>query len=163
MTLIIFWRILSCTKGLSDHLQSTKIDMSKAADLVTTTLETLQHFRSDEEWEKVYRYVNDVAILNTINVTSSRSQHQQRPPSRLDNGIIMETTGARSRIVSGNDYKITLYFPVLDAMILKFKNRFENKNLELMKGIYSYHPNSPHFLEISHLMRLVTIHHLNEQ
>ena len=41
LTLIIFWRILSCTKGLSDHLQSTKIDMSKAADLVTATLETL--------------------------------------------------------------------------------------------------------------------------
>ena len=41
MTLVIFWRILSCTKGLSDHLQSTKIDMSKAADLVTATLETL--------------------------------------------------------------------------------------------------------------------------
>ena len=35
MTLIIFWRILSCTKRLSDHLQSTKMDMSKAADLVT--------------------------------------------------------------------------------------------------------------------------------
>ena len=44
MTLIIFWRILSCTKGLSDHLQSTRMDMCKAADLVTATLEILQYF-----------------------------------------------------------------------------------------------------------------------
>ena len=86
------------------------MDMSKAADLVSATLETLQHFRSDGEWEKIYRYVNDVAILNTIDVTSPRSQRQRRPPSRLDNGIIMETTGAKSKIVSGNDYKITLIF-----------------------------------------------------
>ena len=50
MTLIIFWRILSCTKGLSDHLQSTKRDMSKAADLVSATLETLQYFRSNERY-----------------------------------------------------------------------------------------------------------------
>ena len=102
-TLIIFWRILSCTKGLSDHLQSTKMDMSKAADLVTATLETLQYFRSDEEWTKMYKYVNDVAILNNISVTPPRSQHQRRLPSRLDDSIIMEITGSRSRILSGDD------------------------------------------------------------
>ena len=72
MTLIIFWRILSCTKGLSDHLQSTKMDMSKAADLVSATLETLQYFRSDEEWVKMYKYVNDVAILNNISAAPPR-------------------------------------------------------------------------------------------
>ena len=29
--------VLSCTKGLSDHLRSKKIDMSRTADLVTAT------------------------------------------------------------------------------------------------------------------------------
>ena len=43
-TLIIFWRILSSTKDLSDHLQSAKMDMSKTADLITAILETLQYF-----------------------------------------------------------------------------------------------------------------------
>ena len=75
----------------------------------------------------------------------------------------METTGARSRVTSGEDYKVTLYFPVLDAMIQEFQNRFENKNLELMKGIQCCHPESPHFLEINHLMHLVTLYNLNEQ
>lgn len=32
MTLIIFWRVLFCTKRLSDHLQSKQMDISKAAD-----------------------------------------------------------------------------------------------------------------------------------
>ena len=39
--LFIFWRVLSITKGLSDQLQSTKMNMTKAADLVTTSIETL--------------------------------------------------------------------------------------------------------------------------
>ena len=111
----------------------------------------------------MYNYVNDVAILNNISVTSPRSQCQRRPPSRLHDGIIMETTGVRSRILNGDNYKVTLYFPVLDTMILEFQNRFENKNLELMKGTQSCHPDSPHFLEISHLMPLVTMYNLNEQ
>ena len=160
MKLIIFWRILSCTKGLSDHLQSTKIDMSKAANLVSATLETLQYFRTDEEWVKMYKYVNDVANLNKISVTPPRSQRQRRTPRRLDDCIIMETTGTRSTVITDEDYKITLYFPVLDAMIQEFRDRFENQTLE---GIQCCHPESPHFLEINHLMPLVTLYNLNKE
>ena len=58
--------ISACFMGLSDHLQSTKINMSKAADLITATLETLQ---SDD----VYKYVTNV---NKICVTPSRLRSQ---------------------------------------------------------------------------------------
>ena len=36
-------------KSLSDQLQSTQVNMTKAAELVTSIQETLQSFRSDEE------------------------------------------------------------------------------------------------------------------
>ena len=52
ISLILFWQIFSCTKSLSDQLQSTTINLSKAAELVNSTLDTLQIFRSDQEWEK---------------------------------------------------------------------------------------------------------------
>ena len=76
-TLIIVWRILSYTKRLSDHLQNTRIDMGKTADLATATLETLQQFRCDEEWDKMYKYIHDVAALNNITVTPLRPQRQR--------------------------------------------------------------------------------------
>ena len=75
-TLIIVWRVLSYTKQLSDHLQNARIDMGKAADLVIATLDMLQQFRSDEEWDKVYKYIHEVAALNNITVTPLRSQRQ---------------------------------------------------------------------------------------
>ena len=64
--LFLFWRVLSITKGLSDQLQSTKMNMAKAADLVTASIATLQEFCNDEdeEWDKLYKYVTDVAKLN---------------------------------------------------------------------------------------------------
>ena len=60
ISLIIFDRILTCTKSLSDSLQSMQIDLGKAADLVMATEGTLQDFCTDNEWEKVFTYVKKV-------------------------------------------------------------------------------------------------------
>ena len=54
VSLITFDRILMCTKQLSDQLQSSSIDLSKANELVVSTKSLLSHYRSDEYWEKVY-------------------------------------------------------------------------------------------------------------
>lgn len=59
LSLVVFDRLLSCSKGLSDVLQRTQIDLGKAAVLVT--VETLEDFWSDETWRKV---------LNMLCVTS---------------------------------------------------------------------------------------------
>ena len=69
VTLVLFWWILLCTKSLSDHLQSIKTDLAKASELVEATLETLQTFRTDEEWDKHYKYITDAASLFGITVT----------------------------------------------------------------------------------------------
>ena len=52
--LVMFDRILSCTKALSDLLQSHQCDLAKAADLVTATIETLEEFRSDSSWNHLF-------------------------------------------------------------------------------------------------------------
>ena len=52
--LIIFWRILSCTKSLS------AIDMARAADLAEATIETFEEFRTDAAWEHLFQYSQDV-------------------------------------------------------------------------------------------------------
>ena len=79
-TLILFRQILSCTKGLSDQLQSNHITKAKTAELVTATTETLQHFRSDVEWSKIHKYVSDIAALCDITEAPLRPQCQNRMP-----------------------------------------------------------------------------------
>ena len=47
ISLIMFNRILSCTRSLSDQLQSTYVDLCQAADLVLATKATLEEYRND--------------------------------------------------------------------------------------------------------------------
>lgn len=57
VSLITFWRILSSTKSLSEHLQSRQMDLAKVADLVIATISSLKEFRSDSQWNHFYKYV----------------------------------------------------------------------------------------------------------
>ena len=90
VSLIIFDWILTCTKGLSDSLQSSQIDLGKAADLVLATESTLQDFYTDNEWEKVFEYAKRVAEVNKTEVNAnvqSRSCKQRQVPRHFENGI----------------------------------------------------------------------------
>ena len=88
ITLVIFWHVLFHTKQLSDQLQSPHTDITKAADMVTATMETLQQFRSDEEWKKLYKCVTDVASVRfqncivdlNIKMSTSCGQHNAAIP-----------------------------------------------------------------------------------
>ena len=155
IALVLFWRILFCTKSLSDQLQGISINMAKAADLVNATLDTLTLFRSDLEWEKHYKYTTDVAALHNISVSSPRLQRQRQLPRRFDDAVIMQSTGARETMATAESYKISLYFPILDAIITELRNRFDSKNLDLMRAIQCCNPLSAQFLDIEHLLPLV--------
>ena len=102
VTLVLFWRILSYTKGLSDHLQKTQTDLAKASQLVKATLETLQTFRTDEEWDKHYKYITDAASLFGITVSPLRPQRRRQIPQRLQDVVILESHGSQN--VSNTSY-----------------------------------------------------------
>jgi len=104
----LFWCVLSITKGLSDQLKNTNMDMAKAADLVSASIEMLQEFCSDTEWDKLYKCVAEVARSHDINEAPSRPCRQRSLPSRLSaeaNVVVLETTGSREATSCSNDYK----------------------------------------------------------
>ena len=96
--------------------------MGKAADLVLATESTLQDFRTDNEWEKVFDYSKKVAEVNKIeiNVNIQSCSHRQRQvPRRFEDGIICESTGAREILSSSQHYKVNMYFPVLRFYVIR--------------------------------------------
>lgn len=95
LILVIFYRILSCTKQLSDLLQSHRCDLAKAVDLVSATIETLEEFGSDASWSLLFSYIQQIAELKEIAVTEYQRRHQRRLPSRFAEGIILESVGSR--------------------------------------------------------------------
>jgi len=154
VTLILFWRILSCTKSLSDHLQSPQTNLAKACDLTSATLETLQLFRTDEEWDNHYKYITESASFFGIDVTPRRPRRMRQVPRRLQEGILLESTGYREATTTSTEFKVAVYFPILDSMINEIHKRFDHKNVALMKAVHSCNPSSSSFLEIENILPL---------
>ena len=151
LLLVISDRLLTCSKGLSDLLQSTKIDLGKASNLVTATIDTIEIFRSDSEWEKVLACSKNVAEQHDVPLDSPIQGHRTRePPRRYDDGFIFTSTGSRGTHME-LDYKVPLYYPILDCFLAELKQRFTDKNQEIMIAIHACQPTSNKFLEMDEL------------
>ena len=76
--------------------------------------------------------------------------------------MILETTGSRQSLSCSDDYKITMYFPVLDAFLSEMSRRFDDKNIDIMRAIQACDPLSKNFLSLSALLPLVEAYDLDK-
>ena len=108
LSLVTFDKVLSCTKGLSD----LDLDLSQAADLVVATKSTLQEFRSDIYWEKLFQYTKSIAELHNIEIQDLSETRQRRLPKHFQDCLVLESTGSRDALSCSNSYKtIQLLIP----------------------------------------------------
>lgn len=153
-SLIIFQRLMSVTKCLSDQLQSKSNDLSYAASLVSSTVATLKEFREDKTWDHTFQYITDVAELNDIEqVLEVGHRRRREQPRRLQDSIITyETTGQNnpSSCDSISQFiKVNMYLPVIDHILSELNRRFSANNIDLFNSLDAFNPQSPHFLNFS--------------
>ena len=160
--LIIFQRIMSITKSLSDQLQSRTADSVYVAGLVSSTTHTLRDFRSDSVWDHTYKYICDVASLNGIE-KGTVDGRRRKQPRRLEDSITFETTGRHDSLSCGQSIKLNIYFPVLDHCLSEFDRRFSTSNLDLMKSLDGCSPLSSKFLDSALLSSLALKYKLNHE
>lgn len=146
ISLVMFDRILCCTKQLSDQLQSSKIDLSLASELVVATKFMLADYRTTEYWSKVYKYSTDIAMLHSVDIHQTATKRKRRAPSHLADTVLLESTGSRDQPSTSDEFKTQLFFPVLDKFLVELQNRFDGKNLAIMNGIAACSPSSRKFL-----------------
>lgn len=166
--LIMFLKILSITKSLSDHLQNEKIDMAQAVDLVLSTSAILNEFRSDTtKWEQMYKYIVDVAKLHNIEASWPTKHHRRRQtPRRLADSVLLDSTGSRDVPQQSNisqHIKCSVYYPVLDCILAEMDRRFSKENLEHMKAIQACSPSSDYFLNVSYITPLASTYGLDTE
>ena len=162
--LVVFMRILSFTKRLSDQLLCKDIDMAKAVELVSGTVEILNELRDNEErWGQIVKYTKDVAELHDIDITSSiRPRRRRVVPRRLEDDIIMETTGVREHNSTYDQLKTSLYLPIIDCMLFELNQRFTSHNLDIMRAIQSCNPQSSSFLDPQKLVSIIDAYDFNQ-
>ena len=158
--LVIFTRIMSFTKCLSDQLQSKDLDLTKATELVVSTMDTLQELRSDETWNHTFKYITDVAALHGIE--PSRCSTRSYNSALSDDYVVDSTIGHRSSLNTSQSLKVNTYFPVLDHILSEMKRRFSETHLGIMKAVQACNPTSSHFLEESDLKEMSTLYSVND-
>lgn len=127
--------------------------MAKAADLVSATVAILKEFRADSKWEHLFKYVQDVASLHGITADLPRTHRLRQLPQRYECGVVMESTGFRETVMTCDQLKVSLYFPILDAMLSELDRRFAEKNLDHMRAIQACSPSSD-FLQPNSILTL---------
>ena len=152
VTLITFDQILECTKQLSDCLQSSNMDLSRASELVDATKSLLTRYRTDNHWKMVYDQAMRVANLHDIPVelAFSRSRKRKRP-ALLNDSVICETTGSRETPSATEELKTKLYYPVLDQFLYELNHRFQSQNTSILKGVSALTPTASNFLCLADL------------
>ena len=128
--------------------------MAKAADLVSATISILRDLRTDSKWEQIFKYVKDVASFHNIHAELSRAQRSRQLPRRYEGGLVMDTTGSREGLLTSQNLKVAIFFPILDAMLSELDLRFSKKNLEHMRSVQACSPHSPNFLKPSSIHTL---------
>ena len=111
-------------------LQSASLDLAKAADLASGTIETLEDLWTDGYWDRLFTYVESIAKLHSINIIGHRPSRKRKLPSHLCDTVILESTGTSEALTTSQKFKAGVYYPILDAFLMELNY---NRNVELMK------------------------------
>ena len=95
------------------------------------------------------------SVCKIHNIAPDTNSRSRRIPKHLEDGVLFESAGIRD---TSSDYKIGLYYPILDA----FLSGFTSKNVSIMKTLQSCNPASNHFLDLAHLQPLINTYSLDK-
>ena len=159
--LIMFENLLAVTNALSKLLQGENLDLTVAVSLVKATEETLQDYRCEAKWSEIWEQAVTLANENNIQVESIHRRRRSQP-TRLQDVVVMCSTGSRPQLADKDEYRTSLYFPVLDRMANELNARFSDLNKSLMKALQACTPSSPSFFDFSTLKPILDTYNVDE-
>lgn len=139
-------KIFADTKRLSDMLQSSSVDLSKAVDLVKALAQTLKEYRNESSFDDLWNEVLNIAQQCNI-VVEQIPKRQQSLSSHLEGHCVLTTIGERRSQPDKCRFLTEVFCPVLDEMLNELDKRFSKENCSIMTGIQSLNPSSPSFLQ----------------
>lgn len=115
LCLVTFDKLFSMT------IEQTGLDLSAALAQINATVQSLEECRSDEEWKNIWEQASTLAAEHEIQVQQTANKRLLRIPARLQEGMITCSLGHQESLTSVEEYRIKLYFPVVDCMVVELK------------------------------------------
>ncbi|KAK0143096.1 Zinc finger MYM-type protein 1 [Merluccius polli] len=143
--LVTLRKLFGETKLLSEMLQSTTVDLSRAVDLVEALVQTLNDFRQESFFDNLWDEVLNICEQCDA-ATQSVAKRPRKLSSRLREYHILSTVGQRELECDKETFRTSFFYPAIDCMLSELSKRFSKTNCELMCSIRSLNPKSDAFL-----------------
>lgn len=144
--LVLFRKVLTDSKFLSDMLQSKTVDYAKAVELIEALKETLVNYRSHTSFDEMWTEILDLCEQSNIDTTQRKAKRPRQTTKLLQDCVINSTLGQHVVPDNKHTFCASVYYPVLDNMIGEMGRRFSDTNCNIMQGIQALNPSSPTFL-----------------
>ena len=149
--LVMFNDLLSMTNNLSECLQSVQVDLAKAVRVVSAVKETLKSKRSEKAFDEVWKTFEELwQTMGLVDVESElqRLRRSRQLPARLQDGIVEISIGSRQQLQVANEYRCSIYFPVLDNFLAEMNRRFSDESTTIMAAVQACTPGSDTFFDL---------------
>uniref|UniRef100_A0A672MG13 HAT C-terminal dimerisation domain-containing protein n=1 Tax=Sinocyclocheilus grahami TaxID=75366 RepID=A0A672MG13_SINGR len=144
--LLTLCKIFGEARLLSDMLQSSSLDLSKAVDSVQALTQTLLEYRNESFFDGLWTEI--IYIAGKCNISEQLNEKRQTQLSLQFSGhCVLSTTGGRRADASKGGFCSSFFYPVIDQMLSELSRRFSNQKCNIMNGIQALNPKCDAFLK----------------
>ncbi|CAF1357469.1 unnamed protein product [Rotaria magnacalcarata] len=142
-------------------VRSTKtLDYGTAQQLSLSKIEKLDRSREQKSFEPLLETINNFCWLNSIIINDKPKQHRNRTISvTFKDSIVNSIIGQRDDNQNEEFYRTTIYYQLIDNILIELKDRFSLKKLQFLCGISTLSPDSDSFLHFESIKTFAS--HLN--
>ncbi|XP_034064839.1 zinc finger MYM-type protein 1-like isoform X2 [Gymnodraco acuticeps] len=158
--LVTLRKVFAETTFLSDMLQSSSLDISKAVDLVESLVQTLNDFRQESFFDNLWDEVLNISEQCDTAIQPA-AKRQKRLSSKLAESFVLTTVGQRETEQDKHGFRTAFFYPVIDQMLNELNRRFSNTNCDMMNSIQALNPKSDAFLKETSLFSFAQLYDAN--
>ena len=112
--------------------------------------------RDENSFKELYQKAIIFGNENGICMNESiRTRRQKAIPSRFKNCFVTTSVGHRDYLTTEEDFRLSMYFPTIDCMLVELKERFSCHNLRIATSVAALSPVNEKFLDIEILEPLI--------
>ncbi|CAF4961518.1 unnamed protein product [Rotaria sp. Silwood1] len=131
-------------------------DLDSAQNLITTISERLKLMRDENSFKDLFHRAITFGNENDVNMNGSiRMRRQKTISTRFKNCVVTSSVGHRDYNTSEENFRVTMYFPTIDSILIELNERFSCHNLQIANSISSLSPMNEKFLDTEMLQPLI--------
>ncbi|CAF1593070.1 unnamed protein product, partial [Didymodactylos carnosus] len=131
-------------------------DLGSAHNLIITICEQLNLIRDEDSFKELFQQAIIFGNKNGIDMNESvRMRRQKTIPARFKHCVVTTTVGHRNYNNTEENFRVTMYFPTIDSILVELNERFSRHNLQIANSITSLSPINEKFLDIETLQPLI--------